>query len=81
MGVLPLITKCDLFKNNPGLVIVPSRLQSAESLKDFQDFVSKLEDKAINITDKNFPDCRSCPGSSTFRRWRRSSRPIGDRRD
>jgi hypothetical protein len=53
--VVPLINKCDLFKNNLALAIAPYRLQSEVSLEDFRDFVSVLEDKPININDRNFP--------------------------
>jgi uncharacterized coiled-coil protein SlyX len=35
--------------------IAPYRVQSGVSLEDFQDFVSALEDKPININDRNFP--------------------------
>jgi hypothetical protein len=52
---VPLITKCDVFKNNPGLIVTPYRVQSEVSLEDFQDFVSALEDKPINIKDRKFP--------------------------
>jgi hypothetical protein len=55
VSVVPLITKCDLFKNNPGLAIAPYQVQSGVSLEDFRDFLSALEDKPININDRNFP--------------------------
>jgi hypothetical protein len=55
VSVVPLIMKCDLFKNNPGLTISLYRVQSGVSLEDFQDFVSALEDKPININDRSFP--------------------------
>jgi hypothetical protein len=54
VSVVPLVTKCDLFKNNPALFGAPYRVQSGVSLDDFQDFVSALEDKPINIKDRNF---------------------------
>jgi hypothetical protein len=47
--------KCDLFKNNPGLAVAPYRVESGVSLSDFRDFVSALEDKLIDIKDRNFP--------------------------
>jgi hypothetical protein len=53
--VVPLITKSDLFTNNPNLTIFPSRVQSAMFLEDFRDFVSDLEDKSIDIKGKNIP--------------------------
>jgi septal ring factor EnvC (AmiA/AmiB activator) len=55
VSIVPLINKCDLFKNNASLTISPYRVQSAVSLEDFQAFVSALEDKSINIKDRNFP--------------------------
>jgi hypothetical protein len=55
VSVVPLTKKCDLFKNNPGLILTPYRVQSGVSLEDFQDFVSALEDKPISINDRNFP--------------------------
>jgi hypothetical protein len=55
VSVVPLITKCDLFKTNPGLTVSPYGVQSEVSLEDFRDFVSALEDKPININDRNFP--------------------------
>jgi hypothetical protein len=54
VSVVPLINKCDLFKTNPGLTIAPSRVQSRVSLHDFQDFATALEDKPMNIKDRNF---------------------------
>jgi hypothetical protein len=54
VSVGSLINKCDLFKNNPGLVTAPSRVESGVSLEDVQNFVSVLEDKSININDRNF---------------------------
>jgi hypothetical protein len=55
ISVVPLINKCDLFKNNPGLTISPYRVESGISLDDFRDFVSALDDKPINIKNRNFP--------------------------
>jgi hypothetical protein len=49
VSVVPLITKYDLFKNNPALIIAPYRIQSEVSLNDFQDFVSALKDQPIDI--------------------------------
>jgi hypothetical protein len=54
ISVVPLITKCNLFKKNPGLTNTPYQVQSDVSLEDFQTFTSALEDKAVNITDRNF---------------------------
>jgi hypothetical protein len=44
VSVVPLINKCDLFKNNSRLIIAPYHIQSGMSLADFQDFGSPLED-------------------------------------
>jgi uncharacterized coiled-coil protein SlyX len=55
VSVVHLITKCDLFKNNPGLIMSPYQVQSEVSVEDFEDFVSVLEDKAVKINDKNLP--------------------------
>jgi hypothetical protein len=55
VSVGPLTMKCDLFKNNPSLTIAPYQVDSRVSLEDFRDFVSALEDKPINIKDRNFP--------------------------
>jgi hypothetical protein len=55
VSVVPLINKCNGFKTNPGLTIAPYRIQSGVSLEDFQDFVAALEDKPIDIKDRNFP--------------------------
>jgi hypothetical protein len=53
VSVVPLITKCDLFKNNPGLTISPSLVQSAVSLDEFREFSSALKDQPIDIKDRN----------------------------
>jgi hypothetical protein len=55
ISVVHLITKCNLFKNNPGLTMTPYRVQCEVSLEELQDFISALEDKSININDRNFP--------------------------
>jgi hypothetical protein len=55
VSVVPLITKCDLFETNLALAIAPYQVASGVSLKDFRDFVSALEDKSINVNDRNFP--------------------------
>jgi hypothetical protein len=49
-----LITKCDLFKNNHNLTLIPYLVPSQICLGDFTDFASALEDKMINIKDRNF---------------------------
>jgi hypothetical protein len=55
VSVVALINKCDLFKSNPALTIAPYRVQSGVSLEDLQDFVTALENKLINIKDRNVP--------------------------
>jgi hypothetical protein len=55
VSIVLLIMKCDLFKNNLGLIVTPYRIQSGVSLDDFQEFLSVLEDKPINIKNRNFP--------------------------
>jgi hypothetical protein len=55
VSVVHLIAKCDLFKNNPCLTIPAYHVQSEVSREDFQDFLSALEGKSININDQNFP--------------------------
>jgi uncharacterized coiled-coil protein SlyX len=55
ISVVPLINTCELFRNNPGLIITPYRINSGVSLEDFQDFVTALEDKLIDIKDRNIP--------------------------
>jgi hypothetical protein len=54
MPVLQAITKCSLFQNNPILLVSPYRIQSRVSLSIFQDFLSALEENAVNATDTNF---------------------------
>jgi hypothetical protein len=53
VSIVHLNTKCDLFKNDPTLAMTPYQVQSEVSLDDFQDFISILKDKPININDKN----------------------------
>jgi hypothetical protein len=55
VSVVPLIIKCDRFKNHPKFTIIPYRFQFGVSLEDFQDFVSVLDDKPIDIKNSNFP--------------------------
>jgi hypothetical protein len=54
VSALHLITKCDLFKNNPDITLTPYQVQSEVSRDDFQDFLSALEGKAVDINDKNY---------------------------
>jgi hypothetical protein len=54
ISAVPLLLKCDLFKDNPGLVGSPYTVTTSVPLNVFQDFVCALEDKPIDITPKNF---------------------------
>jgi hypothetical protein len=49
-----LILKCTTFKQNLTLVAAPYVLQSSVSLNIFHDFISALEDRAIQITSNNY---------------------------
>jgi hypothetical protein len=51
---LQAMTKCNLFQNNPLLLVAPSRLQSPVSLFIFREFMSALEGNAIK--DTNFTE-------------------------
>jgi hypothetical protein len=55
VSVVIIINKCDLFKNNRGLVNTPYRVQSGVTLEDLKDFVATLEDKPVDLNDKNIP--------------------------
>jgi hypothetical protein len=66
VSVVPLINKCDVFKDNPALTIAPYRVQSGVSMDDFQDFVSALEDNSIDIKDRNFPGLSQLSEESGF---------------
>jgi hypothetical protein len=55
VSVVTITNTCDLFTNNLGLVIAPYQVQSGVTLEDFQDFVATLEDKLVDIHDKNIP--------------------------
>jgi hypothetical protein len=54
ISIVQAIQKCSLFQNNPTLATVPYRVQSSVPLLIFQEFVSALEDKEVNITNTNF---------------------------
>jgi hypothetical protein len=43
----------DVFKANPGLTITSCQVQAGVTLADFQDLVSTLDKKPININDRN----------------------------
>jgi hypothetical protein len=54
VSAIHLLTKCDLFKNNPDLTLNAYEVQSEVSRDDFQDCLSALQGKAIDINDKNY---------------------------
>jgi hypothetical protein len=49
-----LVSKCDLFSDNPGLVVSPYAVQSPVSLSDFREFVLALEGTTVKVTNDNF---------------------------
>jgi hypothetical protein len=49
-----LVTKSDLFGDDPGLAAVPYHLQSRVSVRDFQEFVSALKGTKVTVTNNNF---------------------------
>jgi hypothetical protein len=49
-----LITKCDLFVDNPRLALFPYRLKSQVSVNDFRKFVSALKGTTVKVTKNNF---------------------------
>jgi hypothetical protein len=55
ISVVPVIMKCYRFKNNPSLAIAPYLVEFRVSLQDFRDFITALEDKLMDIKDKNLP--------------------------
>jgi hypothetical protein len=50
---LQLIRKCKLFQQNLSLVLAPYNVHSSVSLNIFNDFVSALEDREVQITKAN----------------------------
>jgi hypothetical protein len=46
--------KCTSFKSNPALISSPYRVRSSVPLRVFQDLISALEGKALQITPANF---------------------------
>jgi hypothetical protein len=49
-----VVSKCDLFADNRGLVASPYDLKSRVSLSDFWEFLSVLEGTAVELTTNNF---------------------------
>jgi hypothetical protein len=49
-----LMTKCNLFADDPSLVAAPYSVRAPVSIDDFRQFVSVLEDKAVEVTNANF---------------------------
>jgi retron-type reverse transcriptase len=52
------MTKCILFQKNTVLVLHAYRVQSPVSPSIFRDFISALEENAINITYRNFAELK-----------------------
>jgi predicted RNase H-like nuclease (RuvC/YqgF family) len=48
-----LVSKCDLFLDDPGLAAFPYHLKSHVSLSDFREFVSGLEGTTVKVTNSN----------------------------
>jgi hypothetical protein len=51
---LLIVSKCDLFADDPSLVAVPYHLNSRVSVSDFRAFVSALEGIIMRVTSNNF---------------------------
>jgi hypothetical protein len=49
-----LISKCDLFADDPGRAAAPYTLKSQISVGDLRDFVSALEGTTVKVTNNNF---------------------------
>jgi hypothetical protein len=49
-----LVSKCDLFSDDPGFAAVPYDLKSHVSVSDFRQFVSALEGTTVTVTNNNF---------------------------
>jgi hypothetical protein len=49
-----LISKCDLFADDPGLATVPYHVKSRVSVSDFREFVSALEGAVVKVANDNF---------------------------
>jgi hypothetical protein len=49
-----LVTKCDLFVDDPGLAALPYDLKSRVPVSDFREFVSALEGRTVKVTNNNF---------------------------
>jgi hypothetical protein len=49
-----IVSRCDLFADDPGLAALPYHLKSKVSLSDFREFVSALEDTTVKVTNNNF---------------------------
>jgi hypothetical protein len=52
--VVPLVTKCTLFKNTPALLSAAYRIESSIPAEVFRVFVSALKGSAMKITDANW---------------------------
>jgi hypothetical protein len=49
-----IVSKCDLFVDDPGLAAVPYELKSEVCVSDFREFVSALEATTMKVTNNNF---------------------------
>jgi hypothetical protein len=49
-----LVSKCDLFADDPRLASVPYHLKSQLSVSDFREFVSALDCTTVKVTNNNF---------------------------
>jgi septal ring factor EnvC (AmiA/AmiB activator) len=56
--IVQMINKCSLFQNNLTIAGTPYRVQSSVHLAIFQEFVSALEGKMVNITETNFTELK-----------------------
>jgi hypothetical protein len=77
-----LTKKCDPFKLKPHLLQKPYVVKSQVSLDVFNDFISALEDKEVNITSENFDGLSDLSLefgfgylSSDLAQWQESQRP------
>jgi hypothetical protein len=51
-----MMNTCNLFQQNPTLLLSPYRVQSPVSLSIFRQFISALKGNAITITNTNFTE-------------------------
>jgi hypothetical protein len=76
-----LVTKCDLFLNEPGLAALAYDVKSPVSVSDFREFVSTLSGTTVKVTNDNFRGFVAALRRVSFPRfgWRLSQfREFGD---